>query len=84
LLKKVDNLNKYTKNSFQEHFSSKNQLPVGISSQNTLLNNFSAVILIFSNCIPTVSAQQVEEFGNIRNVPNSILGEQPGNFLKQP
>jgi hypothetical protein len=53
---------------------------MGISSQNILLNNFSPVQPILTSNTPINSARRVEKHENIKNVPNFILGEQPGNF----
>jgi hypothetical protein len=53
-----------------------------ILSQNTPINNFSTVRPIFTKSIPIDPAQQLFKYGNIKNVPNFILGEQLGNFHK--
>jgi hypothetical protein len=50
-----------------------------ISSQNTLLKNFSPVQQILTSNTPIDSARPAETHGN-NNFPNFILGEQPGNF----
>ena len=55
---------------------------MGISSQNTLLNNSSLVQPILTCNIPINSARQAKTYGNIKNSPNFILGEQWGNFQK--
>jgi hypothetical protein len=56
--------------------------PKGISSQNTLLNNFSPVQPIFTWDTPMDSAQLAETRGFINIFSNPILGEQSGNFQK--
>ena len=45
---------------------------MGISSQNTLLNNYLTVRPILTNNIPSYSTQQAED----------ILGEKQGSFRK--
>jgi hypothetical protein len=55
---------------------------MGISSQNSLLNNFSPVQRIPTRNKPMDSAQLAETQGIIKNFPYSILGEQSGNFKK--
>ena len=52
--------------------------PMGISSQNTLLNNSSPVQTILTCNIPIDSARQAQTHGSIKNSPNFILGEQWG------
>jgi hypothetical protein len=54
----------------------------GISSQNTLLNNFSPVQPILTRNTPMESPILAVTQGIIKNIHNSILGEQSGNFQK--
>jgi hypothetical protein len=56
----------------------------GISSQNTLLNNFSPVQPILTSNTPMDSARLADRntSGKIKYVPHFILGEQPENFNK--
>jgi hypothetical protein len=63
------------------HFLGKNA-PKGISSQNTLLNNFSAVQPILTCNTPMDSAQLTETRGVIEKFLNPFLGEQSVKFQK--
>jgi hypothetical protein len=63
------------------HFLGKTP-PEGISSQNTLLNNFSPVQPILTCKTPVESAQLAETRGVIKIIANPLLGEQSGNFQK--
>jgi hypothetical protein len=56
--------------------------PMGISRQNTLLNNFSPVHPIFTCNTPMDSAQLAEFRGISKIFANPLLGEQWGNFQK--
>jgi hypothetical protein len=56
--------------------------PKGISSQNTLFNNFSAVQPIFTCITPMDSAQLAETRGVIKIFANPFLGQQSGNLKK--
>jgi hypothetical protein len=53
-----------------------------ISSQSNLLNNFSPVQPILTSNTLINSGQLTETLENIKNIPNFILGEQPGDFDK--
>jgi hypothetical protein len=57
---------------------------MGISSQNTLLNNFPPVQPILTCIAPIDSAQVAETHGNIKIFPNFILGEQLEIYEKIP
>jgi hypothetical protein len=54
----------------------------GISSQNTLLNNFSSVQPILTCNTPMDSAQIAKTRGIIKTFANPFLEEQSGNFQK--
>jgi hypothetical protein len=56
---------------------------MGISSQNTLRNNFSPAQPILTCNTPIDSAQVAKSQENIKNFPNFILGEQPRNFQEE-
>jgi hypothetical protein len=62
--KKFKNFNENTKNSFQGLL--KINAPNRDFKQNTLLNNFSLIQPILTNSLPFDSAQQAEEWGNIK------------------
>jgi hypothetical protein len=79
---KIKNINETTKFRFRGHLSRKNA-PMGISSQNTLLINFSPVQPIFNCITPMDSAHLAETQGIIRNFPNSIFGEQSESNSKK-
>jgi hypothetical protein len=62
--------------NFREH------APMGISRQNTLLNNFSPVQPSLSCNTPIDSVQLAKTRGIIKHFSNFILGELPGKFQK--
>jgi hypothetical protein len=57
---------------------------MGISSQNTLLKNFSPVLPSLTSNSPIDSVRLAKTQGNIENFPKFILGQQPGKFIKMP
>jgi hypothetical protein len=59
----------------------KQSLSLGISSQNTLLNNFSTIKAIDSHAISIDSVRPMKD-GYTRRVAIFILCEKPGSFIK--
>jgi hypothetical protein len=68
LAKEIETKNEITKIWFWGQFFEKT-LPMGISSQNTLLNNFSPVRPILTGNILIDSARLAETHGNIKIFP---------------